>query len=113
MHQEVLTEVRRWLMRLAVDSPELWNSLCSVLPLIADADPSFAKLALDPETWSNLVLNDRGISEEQRAKRQQMIDGQWFGHVLNNALLHVLGALANNYFMMIEDLLQHTNLSGA
>ncbi len=99
-------------MSLPIDSSELANSLCSVLPLIADADPAFAKLALDPETWRGLVLNDRDITDEQRAKRLKCVDGQWFGHVFNNALLHVLGAIANNDFMTIEDFLDHPYLVG-
>ena len=99
-------------MSLPVDSPELANALCMVLPFIADADPTFAKLALDPETWHSLVLADRDISEEERTKRLQLVEGLWFGHVLNNALLHVLGALANNHFMVIEDFLDHPFLVG-
>jgi hypothetical protein len=107
-----LAEVRRWLMGLPVDSPELANALCMVLPFVADADPAFAKLALDPETWRNVVLNDQDIAEEERAKRLGVVEGPWFGHVLNNALLHVLGALANNHFRMIEDFLDHPFLIG-
>jgi hypothetical protein len=107
-----VSAVRRWLMSLPVDSTQLANSLCSVLPLIADADPAFAKLALDPETWSNLVLADRGTTEEERKKRLKCVEGQWFGHTLNNALLHVLGAVANNNFMLIEDFLDHPYLVG-
>jgi hypothetical protein len=107
-----VSAVRCWLMSLSVDSTELANSLCSVLPLIADADPAFAKLALDPETWRNVVLADRHITEEQRAKRLKCVDGAWFCHTLNNALLHVLGALANNHFTMIEDFLDHPFLCG-
>jgi hypothetical protein len=107
-----LAEVRQWLMGLPMDSPELANALCMALPFIADADPAFAKLALDPDTWRGLVLNDREISEERRAKRLKCVEGPWFGHVLNNALLHVLGALANNHFTMIEDLLDHPFLIG-
>ncbi len=109
---ENLPEVRRWLMSLPVDSPELANALCMALPLLADTDPSFAKLALDPNTWRSLVLADRDISEEQRTKRLKMVDGLWFGHILNNALLHVLGALANNHFMTIEEFLDHPFLVG-
>ena len=41
-----------------------------------------------------------------------MVDGLWFGHILNNALLHVLGAIANNHFMVIEDFLDHPFLVG-
>ncbi len=107
-----LPVVRQWLMNLPVDSPELANALCMALPFIADADPAFAKLALDPEKWRNVVLGDRDISEEQRTKRLKMVDGLWFGHILNNALLHVLGALANNNFLTIDDFLDHPFLIG-
>jgi hypothetical protein len=107
-----LPAVRHWLMNMPVDSTQLANSLCSVLPHIADADPGFAKLALDPETWRSVVAADRTTTDEERTKRLQMIDGQWFGHVLNNALLHVLGALANNNFLVIEDFLDHPYLVG-
>jgi hypothetical protein len=107
-----LPEIRRWFMGFPVDSPELANALCMVLPSIADADPAFAKLALDPETWRNVVLADRDISEEERARRLKWIEGQVFSHWLNNSLLHVLGAIANNNFMMIEDFLDHPFLVG-
>ena len=99
-------------MSLPVDSPELANALCMVLPLISDADPAFAKLALDPETWRNLVLADRDITEGEREKLLQMVNSQWFAHTLNNALLHVLGTLTNNHFTMIEDYLDHRCLRG-
>ena len=90
-------------MTLPVDSIELANSLSAVLPFIADSDPAFAKLALDRERWRSLVLADRIISDKQRAKQLEMIDGLWFAHTLNNALLHVLGGLANNHFVLIGD----------
>ena len=63
-------------MSLPVDSTELANALCMALPFIADADPAFAKLALDPETWRSLVLTDRDITEEQRAKRLKWSTGR-------------------------------------
>jgi hypothetical protein len=107
-----LPAVRCWLTSLPVDSTALANSLCFVLPLVADADPAFAKLALDPETWRNLILADREITEEKREKRLQWIEGQVFSHWLNNSLLHVLGAIANNNFMTIEDFLDHPFLVG-
>ena len=107
-----LPEVKAWLMGLPVDDSPLWNSLCMVLPAMADADPAFARLALDPETWRALVLADRKITEGQRGKRLRAIDGI-FGHVLNNALLHVLGTLANNHFLVIRDYLDHPHLRGS
>jgi hypothetical protein len=36
----------------------------------------------------------------------------FFRHVLNNALLHVMAALANNHFEVIFDLLDHPSLIG-
>lgn len=107
-----LPEVRRWLMSLSVDSIELANALCMALPLIADSDPAFAKLALDPEEWRGIVLADPAISEKERARRLRFISGLWFGHVLNNALLHTLAAIANNHFMAIEDFRDHPFLRG-
>jgi hypothetical protein len=107
-----LADVRQWLMSLPADSIELSNALCMALPFVADADPGFAKLALDTETWRGVVLNDREISEEQRAKRLKCVDGPWFAHTLNNALLHTFGSLASNHFLMIEDFLDHPYLIG-
>lgn len=109
--RRVLPEVERWLMSLPVDESLLWNLLCMALPPISDLDPAFAKLALDPETWRTIVLSDREIDEETRSRRLKAIDG-YLRHVLNNALLHVLGALANNHFEVIADLLDHPDLVG-
>ena len=107
-----LSKIRSWLMRLPVDSADLANALCIVLPFIADSDPSFARLALDPATWRNVVLKDESITDEQRAKQLKVVKGPWFAHVLNNAFLHVFGALANNRFLLIKDLLDHPHLVG-
>jgi hypothetical protein len=40
-----------------------------------------------------------------------VVDG-YLRHVLNSALLHILGAVANNHFEVIADLLDHPNLVG-
>jgi hypothetical protein len=109
----LLPEVRRWLLGLSVTSDRLWNSLCSVLPAIADLDPAFVKFALDPQTWRTLVLADRKVEKEEKEERLKFLDGYWFGHVLNNALLHVLGALASNRFLAIGDYLDHRHLRGS
>lgn len=107
-----VSEVQRWLMNLPVDSCELANGLCMVLPLIADADPAFAKMALDPETWRNVLMGDRDISEDERAKRLKFVGGLAFAHWLNNSVLHTLGAIANNNFLTIDDFLDHPFLIG-
>lgn len=105
-------DVKRWLMGLPPDCT-LANSLCVLLPFVADADPAFVKLALDTDTWRGLVRADRGITEEERAKRLKQVAGQWFAHILNNALLHALGGLANNHFPVIRDFLDHPQLRGS
>jgi hypothetical protein len=107
-----LPEVKRWLMSLPVDESLLWNALSYVVTPIADLDPAFAKLALDPETWRTIVQGDRTIDEMTRSRRLQVIDGAWFPHVLNNALLHVLAAMANNHFEVVVDFLDHPCLVG-
>jgi hypothetical protein len=89
----------------------LWNALCLVLPWIADVDPAFATMALDKDTWRTLTVTNHALTAEQRSDRLRLIDG-YFGHVLNNALLHVLGALANNHFRSIRDYINHPNLRG-
>jgi hypothetical protein len=107
-----LPEARGWLMSLPVDESLLGNALSYVLTPISDLDPAFAELALDPETWRTIVQGDRTIDEATRSRRLQAIDGAWFPHVLNNALLHVLAALANNHFEAIADFLDHPCLVG-
>jgi len=106
-----LFQVQNWLMSLPAGSAELCNVLCSILPFVADADPAFAKLALDPDTWRTLTLNNPDITEDERVTRLRMIDG-YFARGLNNALLHVLGSLANNHFLLIADYLDHPRLRG-
>lgn len=108
-----LREIQSWLLDLPVNSPELWNGLCSVLPLIADADPIFTKLVLDPKTWQHHILAERKIDGEERAKRLRFVEGAWFGHILNNSMLHVFGSLANNHIRVIEDFFDHPYLCGS
>ncbi len=106
-----LPEARRWIMSRPVDGSDLWHLITVGLVPIADQDPAFAKLALDPETWRAVVLADRGIDEEIKVRGLAMVDGV-FRRVLNNALLHVIGALACNHFESILGLLDHPDLPG-
>ena len=102
-----LPELGRWLL-CQLPGCELMNNLCYALPFLADANPSFAKLALDPETWRKIALADH--DEDERAERLEYVEGSWWSHGLNNALLHVLGALANNHFEAIKSFLDHPYL---
>jgi len=87
-----ISEIEKWFLTFDAMDGHLWNPLCMTLPFVADADPAFAKKALDLSTWKN-------------AKPV-------FEHVINNALLHVLGSLANNHFTLIRDYLDHPCLYG-
>ena len=107
-----LPKIKTWIMGLPVDDCLLYNVLCMVLPLIADIDPPFAKLALDLDTWRSVVNANAALSEKQRQKALGMIDHGYFRHAVNNALLHVLGAIGNNHFMLIRDYLDHPCLYG-
>ena len=98
---------------LPVNDAVLWNALCMVLPSIADQDPVFATFVLDPETWKAIVRPDGRLPHNEKAKRLELIEIGYFRHVLNNALLHVLGALANNHFLAIRELLDHPHLIGS
>lgn len=107
-----LPGIRKWLMGLTVNDCSLYNALCLVLPIFTDVDPHFVKLALDLDTWRTLVKTNVGLTEEQQREALNTIDRGYFRHVINNALLHAFGSLANNHFMLIRDYLDHTCLYG-
>jgi hypothetical protein len=108
-----LSEVRDYLLSLPVGDSGLYNSLCMVLPLLVDDDLGFVLGALSSETWRGLVLGCPGLTLGERLRRMKTIDGYYFGHVLNNALLHVLGSMANNRFGYIPALMDHPYLIGS
>jgi len=88
---------RGWLLGLGVDHPNLGDTLCCLLPLLAEGDPEAVMDLLDPETWRALVLDEVGITPEVRVKRLGIIDVH-LPRYLNNALLHIFGSMANNHF---------------
>jgi hypothetical protein len=105
--------VKKWLLGLPMDQGGHLDALCVIPPFLADIDPSFVRLAMDRDTWLAIARSAPGLSEEQREKRLDFLGGNWFAHVLNNALLHVLGGLANNHFLAIRDYLDHPQLRGS
>ena len=111
--QRRLPEVKRWFLALPVDGSVLFNALSFVLAPVSDLDPAFAKLALDLDTWRSIVRTDQTLDEATRSRRLRAIDSGHLPHAINNALLHVLAALANNHFGVIADFLDHPCLSGA
>ena len=108
-----LPEVKRWFLALPVDGSVLFNALSYVLAPVSDLDPAFVKLALDLDTWRSIVRTDQTLDEASRSQRLRAIDSGHLPHAINNALLHVLAALANNHFGVIADFLDHPCLSGA
>jgi hypothetical protein len=99
-------------MTLPANECVLSNNLCFVLPPLADVDPPFAALALDPDTWRSIVLANCNISPEERRRWLNAIEHGYLRHGINNALLHVLGSLANNHFMAIRTYLTHPCVYG-
>ena len=111
--QRRLPEVKRWFLALPADGSVLFNALSFVLAPVSDLDPAFAKLALDLDTWRSIVRTDQTLDEATRSQRLGAIDCGDLPRAINNALLHVLAALANNHFGVIADFLDHPCLSGA
>jgi len=104
---------RTWLLGLGVDHPNLGDTLSCLLPLLAEGAPEIVKELVDLETWRALVLDEAGITPtpEVRVRRLEIVDVV-LPRYLNNALLHVFGALANTHFPSILDLLGQPNLLG-
>jgi hypothetical protein len=105
------TVARDWLFDLGVDHPNLGDTLCTLLPLLSEGNTDVLKEVLDPETWRSIVFTEGGTTPEVRAKRLRLIKIR-LPRYTNNALLHVFGALANDRFEVILDLLQHPHLLG-
>jgi hypothetical protein len=105
-------EIEEWLLTLTPERDLLSNALCWALPALADLDPPFARLALNPDTWVVRALNNAALTPADRQRRAAAARSPRFGYVLNNALLHVVAALANNHFDEIAHHLEHPNLKG-
>jgi hypothetical protein len=121
----ILTESKRSLeSEIAKVQVELIAFRDEYLPLLLDipfleampqGTPAFVRV--QPITTSNrlsswqqaLVRGKAAVSEEQRRK---WLESGIFRHIINNALLHLFGALANNHFMLIRDYLDHPCLYG-
>lgn len=108
-----LPQIKRRLMKLSVLDSDLLNGLSFLLPLIADVDPAFVKLAMDPQTWRTLVESNADLTESDRRKMLESIEHGHFRHATNNALLHVFAGLGNNRFLELRDYLDHPCLYGS
>lgn len=103
---------RGWLEQASAGDIDCMNALCTVLPFIADEDPAFAMTMLQPQAYRDRIRSRDGLTPSQRETELEKVDAFYFGYVLNNALLHVVAALANNHFMDIRRFLQTPNYSG-
>lgn len=106
-----INAVKRWMLAGSTQDVKLYNPLCVLLPAIADQDPNFARMILDARIWRTRILANAALTEDERRKELSRLDG-YFGYVLNNALLHVVAALANNHFMKIRLFLDCPDISG-
>lgn len=105
---------KHWLLAGSVQSTQLWNALTAgVLPAVADHDPAFAKRLLSWEDWWLRIATNPTLSESERdAELDGVCNKLPFKLVLHNALLHVIGSLANNHFMEIRPLLAQPEFVG-
>lgn len=103
---------RGWLEQASAGDIDFMNALCTVLPFIADDDPAFAMTMLQPQAYRDRIRSRDGLTPSQRQTELEKVDAFYFGYVLNNSLLHVVAALANNHFLDIRQFLQIPNYSG-
>ena len=104
--------IKNWLVNLPVDDCALHNALSTVVPLLVDWDLEFVSAVMVRETWSELVHRDQCLNAHAKYTKLRFTDGECFGNVLNNALLHVLEALAANHFELIRNYLRHPKILG-
>jgi len=90
--------VRRWLLALPTDrrlDPGLPSSL---LPVLAEADPAFARRAIDTRRLEAAVRADRSLAPGEVARHVGYVRGYFYRSAVSSALARVLAALANNRF---------------
>jgi hypothetical protein len=92
---------KRWMLGASAQDSNLHNCLCIVLPCIANHDSVFARMILDVDAWRGRIQSNPAICDAERAQELAAVDGRAFRNVLNNSLLHVIAALANNHFSEI------------
>jgi hypothetical protein len=97
-----------WLLSLPLDDARLWNSLCILLPVVAMQDEQRAWELLNPQFWANRLSGDENWTplKDSKMDAEEYIRSVWFNNILNNSMLHVLAALANNRFIGIARFLQ-------
>lgn|GEM_PF-4957495 len=108
----LVPEIKSWMVGLPIRSLVLHNSLSLVLPLLVDHDLEFVLNATTSVFWRDQLRIGSSLSRRAQNRVQLFLNGPIFSHVLNNALLHVISAMANNQFVLIRRLVDHPNLQG-
>jgi hypothetical protein len=98
---------KNWFLGPAPEPVFVVNAMCSVLPTCVDLDLEFVREAFDLERRIARIRSDHSASEEERTRRLHDWSCLVVMHGFNNALLHVIAALANNHFDQIERFLDH------
>jgi hypothetical protein len=104
--------VRRWFERTDPGEIVFWNALCMVLPATVDDDPEFTISMLQTATYRERILSKEELTPAERQVELAKVEALYFHHVLNNAFLHIIAALANNHFMKIDHCLRVSEISG-
>ena len=104
--------VRSWLLGHSPEDDRLWNMLTWFVAPLSTVRPAAAREFLDPEVWKSRNDADPSLTPAERASRAKLLDGH-FRYIVNNALLHVLGALASDNFGEIAGYVDHPCLVGS
>jgi hypothetical protein len=107
---------KRFLLAGSTEDSCYYNEYIWMLAALADSEPDFVKTMLDPEAWRQRIESNPTYSDERRKRELHRltapIPGGYFRMVIHNALLHVIGALANNRFDEIRPYIFHQEFPG-
>lgn len=90
--------VRRWFLALPIGRRLAPGLPAALLPVLAEADPAFARRAIDPRALEAAVRADRSLTPGEAARHVGYVRGYFYRRAVSSALARVLAALANNRF---------------
>ena len=109
--------VRRWFLALPINRRLDPGLPAALLPVLAEADPAFARRAIDPLALEAAVRADRSLTPSDVSRYVGYFRGYFYRSAVSSALARVLAALANNRFDEIGRFLDlpevHGNWKGA
>ena len=107
---------KRFLLDGSTDDVGYYNEYIAILAALADGEPAFVKGMLDPGAWQERIESNPKLSDEERPRQLQRLIAPvprgYFRLVMHNALLHVIGALANNRFGELASYIEHPEFVG-